>query len=751
MTSLYMVYWGRTWCPSAEPHASSPQVWSCVHSTENTCKGPSCKLLWLPVWCQWCPPRPGEGQCCTCSPSSHKCHWTQEFLGMVTYLSPFVHGLSTMTAPLQELKKDAKFTCNASYEATFQWVKQAIISDATLRYFDPLLPVTIKVDASQVGLGAVLLQNNKPIAFASKALTDAECRYANIEREMLAVVFGVERFHTYIYGWSFMIESDHKPLESSSRKNLADMPAQLQHMMLCLQGYDFTIHYHPGKDMVIPDTLSQFSPQPGPNPPLDIAIHHTCIMPNCKEAFQQAFVNDPEMQALTNLIVTGWPKDIKEVPHPLCLYWQHRETLTIKDSLLLQGEALIIPPTKRERVLHQLHQFHQGIMKSQLLTHGSFFWPSINKAIEEVVCHCETCTQFQSQHAAVPLTPTPTPSCPWKMCATDVFTLEGVGYLVVGNFYSKMIFVHCLPPSQSNTNKVVLLLKEMLSEHGISEVLHSDNCPQYVSTQFANFCISWGITLETSSLHYPQSNRFAEACIKSVKHELQWAKYSGADPQLALLALWATPINTKLPSPAELLYQCWLRTTIPAKICNNDPSFIQVHEQINTCSEAAKSQADKCSKTLVPLYAGQPVAMYDNLRMIWIPATVIHVLPQNSYQVCTSNGSTYHWRQRHLHECSVKVVNTVPTGTTATLQALTRHCFSVAQPTLPPPAQHMQPTPTAPAALATQMNQAPAVPTIPAVQRNTPVPMPVTSHATPVQPWRSNHACLAPIYLIQEI
>ena len=286
----------------------------------------------------------------------------QEFLGMVTYLSPFICGLSTLTAPLQELlKKDADFIWNASYEIAFEWIKEAVISDTTLRYFDPSLPMTIQVDASQVGLGAALLQNGKPIAFASKALTETECQYSNIEREMLAIVFRAEQFHTYIYGWSFMIKSDHKPLESISRKNLADMPAWLQCMLLCLQGYDFTIHYCPGKEMVIPDMLSWFSPRPGPDLPLDIAIHHACIMPDCKEAFQQAFVNDPEMQALADLNITGWPEDIKEVPCPLCPYWQHWETLTIEDSLVLQGEALIIPPAQRERVLHQLHQFHQGI------------------------------------------------------------------------------------------------------------------------------------------------------------------------------------------------------------------------------------------------------------------------------------------------------------------------------------------------------------------------------------------------------
>ena len=274
----------------------------------------------------------------------------------------------------------------------------------------------------------------------------------------------------------------------------------------------------------------------------------------------------------------------------------------------------------------------------------------------------------------------------------------------------------------------------MFSEHGIPEVLCSDNGPQYASVQFANFCTSWGISHETSSPYYPQSNGFTEACVKSAKHALQRAKYSGADPHLALLALRAMPIDSKLPSPAELLYQCQLQTTILAKICNSDPSALQVLEQIDTCSEAVKSQADKCSKTLVPLYAGQPVATYDTLQKLWVPATVICILPRSSYLVCTSNGSTYCHTWRHLHECSVKAANTVPSGTTATLQALSSHCFLAAQPASTAPAPCMQPTSAAPATLATQMKQAPAVPAMPAVQKNALAPKSVTSHATHVQP-----------------
>ena len=148
--------------------------------------------------------------------------------------------------------------------------------------------------------------------------------------------------------------------------------------------------------MALPDALSHLSSCPGPDLPLDIAIHHAHLSPDQMEAFQQAFMSDAEMCALVDIIITGWPDDIKEVPHPVCPYWQCHETFTIEDGLVLCGESLIVPPSERERILHQLHQFHQGITKSQLLMHGCIFWPGINKAIEEVVCQCETCTKFQA-------------------------------------------------------------------------------------------------------------------------------------------------------------------------------------------------------------------------------------------------------------------------------------------------------------------------------------------------------------------
>ena len=202
----------------------------------------------------------------------------QKFLGMTTYLSPFIPSLSTLTAPLWGLlKKGAEFTWNNSYQDAFDTVKKMVCMDMTLQYFDAHKPVIIQVDASQKGLGAALLQDGCPIAFASKALTPTEQCYANIEREMLACIFGAERFHTYVFGQSFTIESDHKPLEQINLKNLTDAPARLQRMLLHLQNYDVKITYRPGREMLVADTLSRYAPIPALDIALDLAIHHVHI------------------------------------------------------------------------------------------------------------------------------------------------------------------------------------------------------------------------------------------------------------------------------------------------------------------------------------------------------------------------------------------------------------------------------------------------------------------------------------------
>ena len=160
------------------------------------------------------------------------------FIGMVTYMGNFVPQLSHHTEPLWAmLKQEAVFAWDEMANASFQKIKDLIAKSATkpLHYYDRRKPVTIQVDASQRGLGACLLQDGQPIAYASKSLTDTETRYANIERELLAIVFACQRFNTYVLGRPFTVESNHKPLEMIHQKSLASAPPRLQRMLLQLQ------------------------------------------------------------------------------------------------------------------------------------------------------------------------------------------------------------------------------------------------------------------------------------------------------------------------------------------------------------------------------------------------------------------------------------------------------------------------------------------------------------------------------------
>jgi hypothetical protein len=182
----------------------------------------------------------------------------QRLLGMVNYLAKFIPGMSEITAPLRELlKKNVHWHWTEKHQEAFEKIKEILSTNRVLRYYDVTKPVILQTDASSKGLGAVLLQDGFPIAYASRSMTATQVRYAQIEKELLAVVFACERFHQYIYGKTVEVHSDHKPLESILKKPLATAPARLQRMLLRLQKYDINLVYKQGKLLQVADTLSR--------------------------------------------------------------------------------------------------------------------------------------------------------------------------------------------------------------------------------------------------------------------------------------------------------------------------------------------------------------------------------------------------------------------------------------------------------------------------------------------------------------
>ena len=291
----------------------------------------------------------------------------QEFLGIATYMSPFIPNLSQKTATLRDLvKKDAEYIWTDSHNAAFEATKSLICRDVTLAYFDPQAESVIQVDASSRGLGAVLIQHGKPIAFASKSLSDCEQRYANIEREMLAVVFGCERFHMYVYGKSFVIESDHKPLEMINLKNLAAAPQRLQRMFLRVQPYDFVLRYNPGKQMMLADAMSRQPSIESTQIDLDIQVSFVQFSTPKLQSIREATQADDELCSLRAVIVDGWPDSQRHLAAPLRPYWSCRDELAVEDGLIMKGDRLVIPLSLQAEVLSKLHEAHQGIENTRL-------------------------------------------------------------------------------------------------------------------------------------------------------------------------------------------------------------------------------------------------------------------------------------------------------------------------------------------------------------------------------------------------
>ena len=482
----------------------------------------------------------------------------QSFLGMCTYLSPFIPGFSELTHHLRQMLKE-----NAVVEWTpqackdFKTLKDVISSDAVLAYYDPSKPVTLEVDASGVALGAVLLQDGRPVAFASKALSDTETRYANIEREMLAVVFGCEKFRTYLFGRSFEVISDHKPLEMILQKSISRAPARLQRMLLRIENYTFTLRYRKGNTMHISDALSRLpTERQSPTVPLqlDVCIGLVQFSPSRLDELREETQRDETLHQLSKVITNGWPARRCETHPAVRPFWSIRDALVIDDGVIIKGTAVVIPSRLQPWYIERLHEGHQGRVKMELRARDAVYWPDLKKDVEARVAACLPCQtsrpaanasiiEAEHQH--------PVPSGPWTDLSTDLFYSNGKNYIIIVDHFSKFPFVYEM--TSTTSTEVVKVMAQLFSEQGSPSTVYSDNGPQYSSREFKIFSEKFGFRHITSSPHHPQSNGIAERHVKTVKSLLQKCAGSHIKFQMGLRALRATPIDSLLPAPAELL------------------------------------------------------------------------------------------------------------------------------------------------------------------------------------------------------
>lgn len=182
----------------------------------------------------------------------------RRLLGMINYLAKFVPRLADHLAPLRRVtEKETDFQWGDAEQKALDKVKTMISTTPVLRYYDVTKKVLLSVDTSSKALRAVLLQSGQPVAYVSKASTATEQNWSQIEKELGAIVFGVQYFHRYIYGKQILVETDHKPLVSIVQKPLYRTPARLLNLRFKLMPYQITLKYTKGKELVIADTLSR--------------------------------------------------------------------------------------------------------------------------------------------------------------------------------------------------------------------------------------------------------------------------------------------------------------------------------------------------------------------------------------------------------------------------------------------------------------------------------------------------------------
>lgn len=551
----------------------------------------------------------------------------RRFMGMVNQLGRFTPNLAEHSKPIRDLlQKESSWIWEAPQIQAFDRIKKELSSTPLLALYDPKARTKISADASSFGLGAVLLQCPKgseesedvwkPVAYASRAMSSTEQRYAQVEKEALAVTWACEKFADFVIGMTFLIETDHKPLVSLlGTKAMSDLPPRIQRFRMRLARYHYEIKHVPGKFLYTADTLSR-APLQSMTPEeedfesdveafVDSVVMSLPASETRLEELRKAIHEDSVLSVITKYCQEGWPgfekPSINVVTRP---YWQIREEITLCQGLLMRGNRLIIPTYLRAEILQRIHEGHQGIVKYCERARNSVWWPRINREIEDLVRNCTICVKQKADHAE-PLRPTPFPERPWQKVGSDLFQIKNAIYLLVVDYFSRYIEIALLKSTSSQA--VINHMQSIFARHGIPETVVSDNGPQYASEAFVKFAKDYGFCHETSSPYYPQGNAEAERAVQTIKRAIR----NASDPYQALLAYRATPLKCGY-SPAELLMGRRLRTTLPENPQNFTPKWpdlAQIRERETRERETQKENFD-CShqaRSLPKLQPGQAV------------------------------------------------------------------------------------------------------------------------------------------------
>ena len=585
----------------------------------------------------------------------------QSYLGLVNYMARFQPSLSSVSRPLRDLLKEkVDYVWSPEADKAFNDIKRAITFAPVLSYFDPKKDTVIQSDASMNGLGCALIQDDKPVCYASRALTEAESRYSNIERELLAAMWSLEHFNHYIEGSNVTLQTDHKPLVSiwSKSINYTASP-RIQRLLLRMSRYNVKLEYIAGRHNVIADALSRISlctsktTTPYSNAiSIDEILCSTIQMSTTgTQRIHDETAKDVTLQHLTRTIVDGWPEVYKDCPADLHSFWNFRDELSVENQLLFKGDRVVIPSTLQPEILKHLHTGHMGTEKMQLCARSSVFWPGLTNEVKNITKSCEPCQKHApKQRQEEILVHEPTATKPWSKLASDIFDIKGQSYIVIADYYSRFPYVKQLS-NYITSKSIINVFKPLFADHGFCDILVTDNGSSYVSKEFTTFLEDCSIRHITSSPMYPQSNGFAESMVKVMKNLITKSVESNEDPNWALQAYRATPLSAIVYHPPLRCFMVDHYALTSHPLGHQPKTTIRLNS--NIVANKVMSNHPNHHYPPPPLQQGQNVTMYNHTTHTWQPATVSNVLPTpRSYQLSTDNGGEYRRNRRDIRETS---------------------------------------------------------------------------------------------------
>lgn len=443
--------------------------------------------------------------------------------------------------------------------------------DMTLVHYDQNLPLIITTDASETGIGALLWHKypngtERLIAAVSRTLTDAEQRYSSIDREALAVMFGVGKFHQYVYGRKFTLRTDHKPLERvfGEHKEIPKMAAsRLTRWAITLSAYDYTIEYTPGKENAAADGLSRLPLPTTECTELESNDAHAIgqireiqldSLPLTRTILRKRTLSDQTLGKVIAFVQRGWPEK-KTLDAELLPFYEKRNELSFEDNLLIWQDRIVIPAPLRKAVLAQLHDGHPGVVSMRAQARYAVWWPRIDDDIEKLVRSCNPCQHNRTKEPETPISPWNIPEGPWERVHID-FTgpFEGCHWFIVIDAYSRWLEI--FPMQTPTSDRVIKCLRQLICRYGFCKQIVSDNATYFTSDDFKQFCKMNGITHIRSTPYHSRTNGMVERVIQTFKRHFRMMedKYPDKEHRLQVF-LWSYRINPHSSTgrtPAEL-------------------------------------------------------------------------------------------------------------------------------------------------------------------------------------------------------